>query len=122
MCAFYTVAPPRIIVHPDSKSVSVLEDVTLTCEAEGVEVKYKWRRHNGIIRSDIIDQRNLTIHQFIPSDEDQYYCVATNIGGTNVSKNSRLAINGEIFSMQFVLYNSMTLYRVETDSIKFDSR
>ena len=96
-----TVAPPRIIAQPSSKTISILEDATLSCKAIGVEVKYKWRRHNGTVRSNVINQCNLTIHQVVPSDGGLYYCVTTNDGGTTISKLFKLTINGKISSSLF---------------------
>ncbi|XP_065918151.1 carcinoembryonic antigen-related cell adhesion molecule 5-like isoform X3 [Dysidea avara] len=88
-----TIVPPWITVQPTNKTVSLLDNFTISCEGEGFGVKYEWRRHNGSIRSASINQTSLTISQVLPSDEDQYYCIATTEGGVNISQIATLTVN-----------------------------
>jgi len=88
------VAPPMITKQPtNQKKITALQEVMFTCEAKGFEVKYEWKRHKN---STIIKkQSNFTISKAIPSDEDQYYCVAMTDGGYAFSNNVTLIVDGE---------------------------
>ena len=87
------VAPPVITRQPNNQTIFVLQEVTFTCEAKGFEVKYEWKRHNGIIIEG--RQSNFTISKATPLDEDHYYCVAVTEGGYAFSDNVTLTVDGE---------------------------
>ena len=89
-----------ITSQPTSYITPALEDVTFTCEAKGFEVKYEWKRHNGSVT--VGRQSSLTISRAIPSDEDQYYCVAITEGGYAFSNNVTLTVNGEIYCSKII--------------------
>jgi len=89
------VAPAKITVQPTNKTVAVLDDVTLTCVAEGFDVTYEWR-HNGTTPSASTSQPAITITQVVPSDAGHYVCIASTEGGKDVSQRATLTINGEI--------------------------
>ena len=101
------VVPPWITVQPTNKTVSLLDNFTISCEGEGFGVKYEWRRHNGSIRSASINQTSLTISQVLPSDEDQYYCIATTEGGVNISQIATLTVNGNFMFIFSILFYSL---------------
>ena len=84
--------------QPTKQMINALQDVRLTCEAEGFGVKYEWKRHNGSFTGSRVTGRRrstLTISRVIPLDEDQYYCVAMTDGGYAFSNNVTLTVNGE---------------------------
>ena len=79
--------------QPTNKMITALQDVTLTCEAKGFEVKYEWKRHRN--NSVIGRQSTLTISEATPLHSDQYYCVAMTEGGYAFSNNVTLTVDGE---------------------------
>ena len=79
--------------QPTNKMITALQDVTFTCEAKGFEVKYTWKRHNGVVTGG--KQSTLTILGATPLHSDQYYCVAMTEGGYAFSNNVTLTVNGE---------------------------
>ena len=81
-----------ITTQPTKKMITALQDVTFTCAARGFDVKYEWKRHNGSVTGG--RQSSLTISKALPSDEDQYYCVAMTEGGYAFSDNVTLTVNG----------------------------
>ncbi|XP_065918161.1 basement membrane-specific heparan sulfate proteoglycan core protein-like isoform X2 [Dysidea avara] len=87
-----TIAPPTITKQPTSKTVSVLQDVTFICEADGFRVKYKWKRH-GTIRSASTSQSRLTITQIVPSDAGHYVCIVRTEGGKVAFRIATLTVN-----------------------------
>ena len=74
-------------------SVVALQEVMFTCEAEGYNVSYEWRRHSS--SGTIGRQSSLTITRATPPDEDQYYCIAMTEGGYVFSDNVTLTVDGE---------------------------
>jgi len=74
-------------------SVVALQEVMFTCEAEGYNVNYEWRRHSS--SGAIGRQSSLTISRATPSDEDRYYCIAMTEGGYVISDNVTLSVDGE---------------------------
>ena len=87
------VAPPRITRQPTNQMITALQDVTFTCEAEGFNVKYEWKRRED--NSIVGNQSTFTIHKATPLDDDRYYCVAMTEGGSVLSNNARLRVNGK---------------------------
>ena len=95
-------APPAFILQPEpiDKVVIPLENVTLTCEAEGFHVKYEWRYYNGSDDYSIISYNStLTLYRVIPSNSGHYCCVAKTKGEKDhhvFSDNVTLTVNGNI--------------------------
>ena len=63
-------------------NVIALTDVTLTCRLSrlfGVPDEYSWHRVDGDIPPHSSGQNSsiLTIHRITPTDEGEYYCMAT---------------------------------------------
>ena len=73
--------------------VDALEHAIFTCKAKGFEVKYEWKRYNSKNTTGM--ESTLNISQAIPSDADQYYCVAMTEGGSVRSNNVTLTVEGE---------------------------
>ena len=73
--------------------VEALELAIFTCEAEGFKVKFEWKRYNS--ENIIGNQSTLTISRAIPSDSDQYYCVAMTEGGSVRSESVTLTVDGK---------------------------
>ena len=76
-----------------SVSVVALQNVMFTCEAEGLNVKYEWRRNSGSVTNR--KQSSLVITRATPPDEGQYYCIAMTEGGKVFSNNVTLSVNGK---------------------------
>ena len=74
----------QIINHPISVGVTINSTATLSCEATGSgPISYQWRRVNGEIssyRAEGVNTSTLTISPVRRDDEDEYYCVASNVG------------------------------------------
>ena len=83
----------RVTRQPNRRMITALQRVTLTCEATGFEVMYKWKRHRN--SSVIGRQSTLNISRATPLDSDQYYCVAMTEGGYAFSNNVTLTVNGK---------------------------
>ena len=77
-----------ITKQPSDVMVDALEHVIFTCKAKGFGVKYEWRHYNS--------ESVIGMPQAIPSDTDQYYCVAMTEGGYAFSNNVTLTVDGEI--------------------------
>ena len=87
-----------ITTQPTNQMITALQNVTFTCEAEGFDVKYEWKRHNGSVTGSTVTGRRrstLAISRATPLDEDQYYCVAMTEGGYAFSNNVTLTVNGK---------------------------
>ena len=96
------VPRPVIDIHPVSPKVKALASVTFTCSVSniinGVNYYYSWGRNNGDIpstRSRGQNTNTLTITRVIPPDEGMYYCIATNDGGSTLSRSASLTVDGE---------------------------
>ena len=87
--------------HPVSSKVKALMSVAFKCSASdinGVTYSYSWHRINGDIPSTRSRGRNkntLTITRVVPPDEGEYYCIATNDGGSTSSRSASLTVDGE---------------------------
>ena len=94
-----------ITTQPTSQMIIALQNVIFSCEAEGFDVEYEWKRHNGSFTGSRVTGRrrsNLTISRATPLEEDQYYCVAMNEGGYAFSNNVTLTVNGEIYCSKII--------------------
>ena len=87
--------------QPINERISILQDVTFTCEAKGFGVEYEWKRYSGSVTGG--GQSSLTISEATPLDEDQYYCVAMTEGGYAFSNNVTLTVDGKNFSVNVVI-------------------
>ena len=43
-CPFFTVDPPKIIRHPESKTVATGADITMSVQATGDDLHYQWQK------------------------------------------------------------------------------
>ena len=87
--------------HPVNSEVKALKSVAFKCSASdinGVTYSYSWHGINGDIPSNRSRGQNtntLTITRAIPPDEGEYYCNATNDGGSTSSRSASLTVDGE---------------------------
>ena len=49
---YFTVDPPKIIRHTESKSVATGADITMTVQATGDNLRYQWKRDNVDLSDD----------------------------------------------------------------------
>ena len=89
-----------IDTHPVNSTVKALASVTFTCSVSNIinGVTYSWDRNNGDISSTRSRGQNtntLTITRVIPPDKGIYYCIATNDGGSTLSRSASLTVDGE---------------------------
>ena len=103
---------PVIDIHPVSKKVTALRNVTFTCQASvsirsSSKLSYSWHRYNGTIPNKRLNGYNtntLTIIKAIPPDEGLYYCTASNNFGSSSSKIAFLMVDGEYTSVILVIF------------------
>ena len=93
---FFTVDPPKIIQHPESKSVATGADITMTVQATGDDLHYQWQK-DGIDLSD--DDRHhdtgtdtLRIVKVEKGDSKRYWCHVKNKIGEEFSKEALLKV------------------------------
>ena len=85
-----------VIATPASSTVAALNDVTLTCTSGIGPDSYSWHRVGGIVPSHASGQNTskLTLHNVVPADGGQYYCMATFFGHCAVSDNVMVIVEG----------------------------
>ena len=76
-----------------------LNDFTLTCSPRSPLIsprEYSWHRVDGDLPSSSTGQNTnrLTLHNVVPADEGQYYCMATLFGHCAVSNNVMVIVEG----------------------------
>ena len=86
--------------RPTSATVEALNDVTLTCSPRSSLIMpsgYSWHRINGDIPSSSSGQNTnrLTLHDVVPADEGEYYCMAVLLGNCARSNNVMVSIKGK---------------------------
>ena len=86
---------------PTSITVIALNDVTLTCTpitTSLVPDDYSWYRVDGDVPSHSSGQNSnkLTIHRIFPSDEGNYYCIATMFGHCAKSNTVTVIVEGKV--------------------------
>ena len=88
------VVPPTIIRQPVQQVVDMYQNVTFHCEAEGFQVTYLWKKHNGNVQPILARCSYLILSNVTPIDNGQYLCEAKNDGGTTSSNIVRLEVKG----------------------------
>ena len=85
-----------VTASPASSTVVALNDVTLTCSPTTTPDTYSWHRVDGDLPSSSTGQstNRLTLHNVVPADEGQYYCMATLFGHCAVSNNVTVTVEG----------------------------
>ena len=85
-------------IQPEEITVTVLNDVTLTCTpVRGTPNEYSWHRVDGDIPSHSSGQNSsrLTIHRIKPADEGEYYCMGAAFGHCAKSDTVNVIVNGK---------------------------
>jgi len=100
LCILILVLPP-VIFNMDLKVEVLLEDnVTLTCNAIGDNIKYEWKTRSGSLlygnRISGVYNDTLVITGVRSYDDNTYTCVANDKGG-NVTSSVTLIVTGMIF-------------------------
>ena len=107
---FVTTEPT---IHPMSIVQYENTTVTLSCKATASgNIRYQWRRENGVICSDRangVNTSTLTISPVTEQDEDEYYCVASYaiVNGTLhdvKSDKANIIVYGEEWTLYTILY------------------
>ena len=93
-----TVDPPKIIRHPESKSVATGADITMTVRATGDNLHYRWQK-DGIDLSDDDRHRDTGTHTLRivkvekSDNKARYRCLVKNEIGEEFSKDALLTIS-----------------------------
>ena len=90
----HVVIPPIIIRQPTQQIVYIHQSVTFHCEAEGFQVTYLWKKCDENKNLVIARNSNFILSNVIPFNNGQYYCEATNDGGTTPSNIVSLKVKG----------------------------
>ena len=89
-----------VYATPTSKTVISLNDVTLTCtiiRSTILPYEYSWNRVDGDVPSHSSGQNSskLTIHRILPTDEGNYYCMASVFGHCAKSNTVTVIVEGK---------------------------
>ena len=88
------VVQPQILMDPSDVTVLTGQSVHLSCAAVGtVNVVFQWMK-DGVNLSNA-NLNMLMITNITESDEGKYKCVASNKGGTAMSKPATVTVYGE---------------------------
>ena len=93
-----TVDPPKIIRHPESKSITTGRDVTMTVQATGDNLHFQWQK-DGIDLSDDDRHRDTGTHTLgivmmeKSDNKARYRCLVKNKIGEKFSRDSVLTIS-----------------------------
>ena len=93
----FTVDAPKITQHPDSKLVASGTSTTLTVEASGDDLQFKWKKdgkdlHDG---SKYRGTKTNTLHikDVKKSDKGNYQCLVKNDVEEKLSENANLVVS-----------------------------
>ena len=94
----YNVLVTGVTLEP-FHNVVIFHNLTLTCERlrSSSQPTYQWHRSGGDIpmKSMGNGSQQLTIPRVVPSDQGEYYCVATLFGHCAVSNQAKVVVDGE---------------------------
>ena len=96
------LGPITIVRQPQSTTAATGSNVTISITAQGYGLKYLWKKHYGLLSSNIVGQYSpyLNITSVTHNDDGEYYCVVKDHWGHTVkSQKAMLAVLGE-FSQQ----------------------
>ena len=95
---YITVLKPAITRHPSSTHVNITKRAIFTCTATGYNVSYQWRIGSGSFPSKVtgINNNTLIVPDVRSSDDNTYTCVASNEGGSVLSRAAKLTVTGRI--------------------------
>ena len=102
VCYNCIVPPPKFITVPQSRNIDLKQNATLTCNASGYGVSYKWKIGSGSFPRKVTGTSSPTL--MIPdvrsSDNSTYICEVSNLVG-NISSNHTLII---VTGMTMIMY------------------
>ena len=112
---FLTVDPPKITQHPESKSIATGASTTLTVEASGDGLQFKWKKdgkdlHDG---SKYCGTKTHTLHinDVGKRDKGGYQCLVENDVGEKLSEEADLAVGKLVVKLipgVFLLYEKLS--------------
>jgi len=94
------VNAPRVLMHPVSRTINLVTNnvnMSLSCKADGRNLKYSWERLQGSLPSNIKGANTPTLYfTFLrPEDAGKYRCKVFNDSGYGYSDYEVLQIHGE---------------------------
>ncbi|MDQ8202921.1 S8 family serine peptidase [Pelagicoccus sp. SDUM812003] len=84
-------APPFIISHPSSRTVSLFSKPKLSCDAEGEDLNYQWFKDDRLI--DGATSSTLELSPIQENDAGRYHALVTNPFGSAKSQVAELSID-----------------------------
>ena len=87
------VGIPEIQNNPSNVTVLIGQTTMLTCKALGINIFYEWMKDNELVpgaNSSVLEITNTT-----ESDEGEYKCIASGIGGMAESNPTTVTVYGE---------------------------
>jgi len=95
---FASVIEPWInhLNQPLSQNISLTQNTTFMCSAFGYRVDYNWKIGSGSFPNKVIgiNTSTLVIPDVKSSDDNTYFCVASNEGGKISSNGAKLTVTG----------------------------
>ena len=100
---YYIVPRPVIVLHPSSQYINLTQTATFTCNVTGDFIGYQWTIQSGLFPSKVtgINSNTLVIPDVRSSDANRYTCIASNQGGSVLSRAAKLIATGMII-IEFV--------------------
>ena len=101
---FIAATPPVITVHPMNTSVLLYvgdENAVFSCEADGgSNIQYAWFTEtidgDGVMTEGKTSNTLILSPVTVDMNNTQYYCIASNNGGSDRSNSAHLTVNGEL--------------------------
>lgn len=82
--SFVSDAPQQVTVTPDPALVSVTQNITLICQADGLpEPSFSWKFNGNILNEAV--ENTFTLTNVVLKDTGNYTCVAANDVGVKES-------------------------------------
>jgi len=94
--------------RPQSITAASGSNVTISITAHGYDLKYLWRKHHGLLSSNIVGQNSshLNIISVTFDNDGEYYCdVKDHWGHTVKSQKAMLAVLGEFSQLRRIQKN-----------------
>lgn len=95
-----SISPPVFVIQPDSQEVVLGGEASLVALASGTEpITYQWYLNDILI--DGATEITYTINPITEADLGNYYCIATNVGGSTQSDTAILSLAATLWSRSF---------------------